>query len=444
MKKFITYVTAAIASFAVFSLYSIIDGILVARGVNEIAMSAINLASPYISFLFSISVLFAVGTSTIISIMMGEDRRDSANALFSQNTALLFILGFTISLCAYIFAEPLAKVLGAEGETLPYVIDYIRGISPFSFCFIVSYNMEILVKADGYPQYALFTVSFGCIMNFILAVLAIFVFKTGIYGTGLATGFSQFLTVVLYLAHFFGKKATFRFRRFVPDLRIYGKLLRLGLPDASVELCNGIMIFLFNHMVLRYLGEQGLIAYTIIAYLNTLLLNVAMGVSQGTQPLISYQFGARRPDRIRQLLRYEFIAAGILSALALLVFECFAPGIAAMFLKTGGTADVSFAARAIRLYSLSFAPVVFNIVIGGFFAAIEKPGKAFVISYGRGIIVQAAVLLLLCAATAGHGIWFTPLISEVICLTVALIFLRSILGRKDGLLHQTSSASEDR
>ena len=433
LKKFITYVTAAIASFAVFSLYSIVDGILVARGVSEFAMGAVNLASPYISGLFSASVLFAAGTSTIISIMMGEGNSRHANELFSKSTAVLLGFGLIVSLLAFLFPEAMAHFFGAEDEMFPYVVAYIRGLAPFSFSFMVSYNLEILVKADGYPHVALYTVTIGCLSNCVLDILMIFVLKWGVFGAAFATGISQFLTVVIYVAHFLGPKATFRFCRFRPDFRIFGRLFRLGLPDCAVELCNGIMIFMFNRMVLMYLGETGLVSYTIVSNLNTLVLNLAMGISQGAQPLLSFEYGANQPKRVRRLLRYEFAASTVLAITALVIFLGFAQGIAGLYLKNTTPEEINAAAHAIRIYCLGFAPVVFNIVIAGFLTAVEKPWRAMVVSYGRGIVVQAIVLVILSVLTKGQGIWFTALISEAICLAIGLVFMKGVLGKKDGL-----------
>lgn len=142
LSQFLHFSAATVASLMVFSLYSIVDGLFVAKGVGEYAMSAVNLAVPFTNFMFSIAVLFAVGTSTIIAIYLGQGSRENANSLFSQNLAVLVVIGLVISALVLVFLEPFAMLLGAKDVTLEYTKDYLRGLAPFAVCFIVSYNME--------------------------------------------------------------------------------------------------------------------------------------------------------------------------------------------------------------------------------------------------------------------------------------------------------------
>lgn len=128
-----------------------------------------------------------------------------------------------------------------------------------------------------------------------------------------ATGLSQLLTCIIYITHFFGKHTTFHLVRFRPEGSIYRRLIPIGLADGVTELCNGVMIFLFNHVILRCIGTDGLVSYTIIAYTNTLVVNIMLGVSQGSQPLVSFQYGRKDPEKYRQLLRYGLITVAIMT-----------------------------------------------------------------------------------------------------------------------------------
>ena len=149
---FVQFVSATVASQVVFSLYSMVDGLMVSLGVNEYAMSAVNLAIPFTNALFSIAVLFAVGSSTLIAIAIAQDKRHEANTLFSQNFATLLILGAVATALVLLFLEPFARLLGADEITLDYVKHYLLGLAPFSVCYLVSYNLEVLVKTDGFPR----------------------------------------------------------------------------------------------------------------------------------------------------------------------------------------------------------------------------------------------------------------------------------------------------
>lgn len=423
LKQFFHFSAATVASLMVFSLYSIVDGLFVARGVGEYAMTAVNLSVPFVNLLFSIAVIFAVGTSTIIAYLLGQKNAQSANKLFSQNLATLVVIGVTISVLVLAFTEPLARLLGAEEVTLEYTIHYLQGLAPFAVCFMISYNLEVLVKTDGRPRLALVTVCVGCVTNCVLDYLAIFHWGLGIWGAAAATGLSQLLTCLIYLTHFLGKHTTFHPVRFRMDWKIYRRLLPIGISDGLTELCNGLMIFLFNHTILRCIGTDGLVAYTIIAYANTLVINITMGVSQGSQPLISFQNGRGDGTAIGNLLRYGLRTMCGIAAVCFTVLFLAAPKLVAVYLPEAGAEMLTFATDAFRRYSLCYLPVGFNIYIAGFLTAMERPFPAVSISTGRGLILQGSILLLLAAVLGGSSIWFAPVISEVLCLGLSVFFL---------------------
>lgn len=423
LKQFFHFSAATVASLMVFSLYSIVDGLFVARGVGEYAMTAVNLSVPFVNLLFSIAVIFAVGTSTIIAYLLGQKNAQSANKLFSQNLVTLVVIGVTISVLVLVFTEPLARLLGAEEVTLEYTIHYLQGLAPFAVCFMISYNLEVLVKTDGRPRLALVTVCVGCVTNCVLDYLAIFHWGLGIWGAAAATGLSQLLTCLIYLTHFLGKHTTFHPVRFRMDWKIYRRLLPIGISDGLTELCNGLMIFLFNHTILRCIGTDGLVAYTIIAYANTLVINITMGVSQGSQPLISFQNGRGDGTAIGNLLRYGLRTMCGIAAVCFTVLFLAAPKLVAVYLPEAGAEMLTFATDAFRRYSLCYLPVGFNIYIAGFLTAMERPLPAVSISTGRGLILQGSILLLLAAVLGGGSIWFAPVISEVLCLGLSVFFL---------------------
>ena len=422
-KQFFRFSTATVASLLVFSLYSIVDGLFVARGVGEYAMSAVNLSVPFINLLFSIAVIFAVGTSTIIAYLLGQKNAQSANKLFSQNLVTLAVIGITISILVLVFTKPFALLLGADELTLEYTIHYLQGLAPFAVCFMISYNLEVLVKTDGRPRLALITVCVGCVTNCVLDYLAIFHWDMGIWGAAAATGVSQLLTCVIYMTHFFGKYTTFHPVRFRMDWKIYRRLLPIGISDGLTELCNGLMIFLFNHTILRCIGTDGLVAYTIIAYANTLVINITMGISQGSQPLISFQNGRGDSAAIGKLLGYGLRTMCGVAAVCFTALFLAAPALIGMFLPEAEPQMLAFSTDAFRRYSLCYLPVGFNIYIAGFLTAMERPVPAVAISTGRGLILQGSILLLLAAVFGGSSIWFAPLISELLCLGLSIFFL---------------------
>lgn len=422
---FIRFVTASAASLMVFSLYSMVDGLMVSLGVNEYAMSAVNLAIPFTNALFSLAVMFAVGSSTIIAIHLAQGRKEEANTLFSQNFFLLLGVGVAISVAVLLLREPFAKMLGADAVTLEYVKQYLAGLAPFSACFIISYNLEVLVKTDGFPRLAVISVTTGAVANCILDYIAIFWLDMGVFGAAVATGMSQLITCIIYLAHFFGPKCTFHLVKFRFDPRIYKRLIPIGLSDGVTELCNGLMILLFNRTVQKYLGADGLVTYTVIAYMNTIVINLMMGITQGSQPLVSYRYGKNDMASCKKLLGYGLKTAVLFGGVCFVGLYLFAPQVVGAYLSEASDLLVADSIVAFRQYAFSWLLVGFNVVIGGYLTALERPLPAIAISTGRGLIVQSAVLVVLAAVTVGAGLWFTPLISEVLVLALAVVFLRN-------------------
>ena len=401
---FVRFVSATMASLMVFSLYSMVDGLMVARGVNEYAMSAVNLCIPYTNALFSIAVMFAVGSSTLIAFYLAQQKQHETAAVL-------------------LFREPFARLLGADELTMGYVKEYLLGLVPFSVCFLISYNLEVLVKTDGYPRFAMFTVITGCLANCVMDYIAIFWMDLGAFGAAAATGLSQLLTCLLYFIHFFGRKCTFRLRKFRFDPHIYRRLLPIGFSDGITELCTGVMIFLFNRTILRCIGTDGVVTYTVIAYVNTLMINVFIGISQGSQPLVSYHYGKGETRESLRLLRYGITAVCCIAPTAFAGLWLFAPAIVKAYLSQADGALAAYSVVAFRRYSVSYLMVGFNVVIGGFMTAIERPFPAASISMGRGLVLQAGALLALAALWGGEAIWFAPVISEAVCLVMALAFM---------------------
>ena len=427
-KDFLRYVTATMASLMVYSLYAMVDGFMVSYGVGEYAMSAVNLTLPYTNLLFAIGVMFAVGSSTIIAIYKAKSQLSKANELFSQNLLLLLLIGLTISVIVYLLEEPIGRMLGANEITRDYVRQYLFGLAPFACCYMMSYNMEVLIKVDGYPQLSLLNVVIGAVTNCILDYIAIFHLGMGVFGAALATGLSQLLVCVLFLRHFVGKHNTFHLSRFRFDWRIYRRLLPIGISDASIELCSGAMVLLFNRTLLRFIGQDGVVSYTVIAYVNTLLTNLMVGVAQGTQPLLSFYYGKSSRTECHQLLCYGLVTVAALSVASFAGLYLFAPQVVGVYLTSASPQLLQDSIHAFRSYAPAFGLMGFNIFAAGYLTAQERSRCAIPISVGRGFVVQGAVLLLISSVFGGGAIWWAPTISEVLCLIMSGFFLSRYLA----------------
>ena len=240
---FMKFIIPSIAAQWVFALYTMVDGIFVARGVSEVALTAVNISMPFSVGMFSISLLFAVGNSTIVAIKLGQGKKKEADELFTQNIVMMAVVSVLISILVLIFLEPFARFLGATDNILPYAKDYIGTVAPFAFAYILSYSFETLIKTDGYPKLATIFVTCGAVLNCVLDYLLVIVFPFGVKGAAFATGFSQTVVIVLYLTHFLGKNANIRFTKFKFRLDVIGRQIRNGLSSGITEFSSGIIIF---------------------------------------------------------------------------------------------------------------------------------------------------------------------------------------------------------
>lgn len=427
-KDFLKFILPSIAAQWVFALYTMVDGIFIARGVSETALTAVNISMPFTMGLFSISILFAVGTSTVIAILLGQGKRKEANRVFSQNIALLVVLSIILSILVMVFLEPLAIFLGATENTLPFVKEYIGTLAPLAFGFILSYSFETLIKTDGYPKMATIIVIIGALLNCILDYFMVLVFKWGVSGAAFATGISQVVVILFYLKHFLGKKGTIKFSKFKWDIPVIWREIKNGTSSGITEMSTGITIFFFNQMILRFLTEESLVSYTIISYMVSIITMSMAGIAQGAQPLISYYHGQQRRDRCRMLFRYSMISVLVFSVIAVALCFLFANQVVGLFISDITSPLFASSVTVFRIFSVSFLLVGYNVVIGGYFTAIEFPLFATMISLSRGLILIIASLLLLTTLFGGGAIWWASTLSESLCLLLSLSLL--MLARK--------------
>ena len=419
-KQFFKFVIPSVVSMLVFNLYTMVDGIYVARFVGEHALSAVNISMPYVNFIFAFSILFSVGTSTVVAIFRGENNMKSANETFTRNTIFLTVCAFIITLLALVFQNELALFLGASEVTLPYVHDYLGVLIWFTFFFIVSYSMEVLVKTDGFPKLATAAVSVGAVTNIVMDYVLVVHVGMGIRGAAIATGLSQVLTFTVFTIHFLGKRGTIHWCKTTIDLSVYKRIIPIGTADFITELSAGTIIFLFNHAILKHIGDNGVVTYTVITYIYNIVMMTFTGISQGMQPLVSFYRGRREENTCRLFLRYALYSTFAMSMLALAICLFMTPALVSIFIDASRAELFTYTVHAFRIYSLCYLVIGYNIVCSGYFAAVEKSGYSFAISLLRGFVLIAASIWIMGELFQGEGIWYATLVCESSTLVVSI------------------------
>ena len=286
VKKFFKFTIPSIVSMWIFSLYSMVDGIFVSWGVGEHALTAVNLSLPFVSLIFTLGILLATGTSTILSIALGQGDVEKARNYFNQNLFVVIVTTVILSVIVLLNLDWVAHFLGSAPENHHLVKEYVGVIAAFSVFFTVSYNLEVQVKADGAPHVSM-----------------------GVWGAALATGLSQATSTLVFVVYFLTHRYPLRFGRFKPDFGAYRRIIPLGTADGLSELSNGFVMFLFNHIIQRVIGLDALVSYTIIGYVNTLVINCMIGIAHGIQPLSSFHLGAGERH-----MCHKFLAFGVRTA----------------------------------------------------------------------------------------------------------------------------------
>lgn len=438
--QFFKFVIPSVVSMLVFNLYTMVDGIYVARFVGDTALAAVNISMPYINFIFAFSILFSVGTSTVVAIYKGQNDIQKANETFTKNTLFLSACGLLITFAAHFFINDLARFLGASDVTLPYVKDYLGVIIWFSYFFIVSYSLEVLVKTDGFPKLSTTAVAVGALTNIIMDYVLVVVCDMGIQGAAIATGLSQVLTFIVFVFHFLRRRGSIHWCKSDFSFHIYKRIIPIGIADCITELSAGMIIFLFNHAIMKYIGDQGVVTYTVITYIYNIVMMTFTGISQGTQPLVSFYHGRKDRKTCQLYLLYAKRAVCVVSFIALALCLLFPQLIVSIFIDKESTPLFQDSVQAFRLYSLCYLVMGYNIVFSGYFAAIERSRYSFIISLLRGFICIAFSIWIMGLLFQGAGIWFSTLLCELLCLIVSIYFMKAYhKEHKKEILHVEDS-----
>ncbi|CEK29532.1 Na driven multidrug efflux pump [[Clostridium] sordellii] len=423
--QFKQYVIPSVASMWVFSLYSMVDGAFVSRGVGSEALAAVNISTPYINTLFALSVLLSTGASTIVSMTLGKGDNKKASEYFTLNTVLLAIISIFITIISLLNLENIAIFLGATESTLPLVKGYLGNIILFVGFYLVSYGLELLIKCDGYPHLSTIGVIIAAITNIVLDYIFVIQFKWGVEGAALATGIARIVSVSFFISHFLRKRGKLRFCKFKFDFNFIKRIIFIGIPDSMTEASLAVVILLFNQSILRLIGESALVSYSVICYITTLVLTTMLGISQGLQPICSYYYGKEDDRSVLKLLDMSISYIKKSSIIAFLLVIIFANQIVAMFIDKSDMSLFLYTVKTLRISSVAYLIMGYNVIISGFCVATGKAIHASIVSLGRGLVVITLSLIIMTFIFGGSGIWMATFVSEAIVLAISSIILRN-------------------
>ena len=425
-KKFLNYLLPSVTAMWVFSFYTMVDGIFVGRGVGPTALAAVNISMPFINTIFACSILFSIGDSTVISMYLGQKKIKEGKEVLSLVTAFIILFSILVFMLTIANLENLAIFLGATELTLPFVKDYLSIIVFFNGFFMVSYCLELMCKTDGFPCLAIIGVVSAALCNIVLDYIFVIKLGFGVKGAAFATGISQGISCLFFLYHFLGSKSNLGFVKFKVDFNTLKRIITIGIPDALTEVASGVVILLFNHFILKYIGESGIVAYSVICYVNTFIMMTMIGITQGMQPLSSFHYGAEELENVKTLFKMSCKTLIFSSIFLFLISFTFNETMVSIFIDPNETDLFAYACEAFKIYSFSFLLLGFNILVSGFSASLEKPFFATVISISRGFIVVTISLIVMTNLFGATGIWMSTIVSEAVVLILSLIIIRKL------------------
>ena len=423
-KKFFSYIIPSLSAMIIFSLYSMVDGFFVSKYVGVEALSAVNLSMPFINIVFALGIIAAVGSQTMCGVFIGRKNYMKANKIFSFNIKTVTISSIILTVLFYFNMDTIARLLGATEDLGPLVIEYLGHIVYFVPFLMISYNFEVLVKVDGFPRLAVATVITCGLSNVILDYVFVGLMGHGLAGAAVATGFSQVISTVVYLIHFTVGKSNLEFVEVKFSFDTLKSIFSLGVGDFVSEVGIAMIVLFYNIFIIKYLGEKSIATFSVISYVNNLALTCFAGITQGTQPLLSYYYGKKDYDSLKKLFRLATAAIFVTGVVFLAASQLFPERIFGVFLDVDKE-TLSYSVESLRKFSISFMITGFNVLIAAVCVSFLKPKYSVTINILRSFVTIYLALFVL-TMLEPTLIWFASALSEGVTLIFAYYFYRRL------------------
>lgn len=428
LKKF---AIPSIISMVVNALYNIVDQIFIGQGVGMLGNAATNVAFPMTTITLAIALLLGIGGSANFNLSLGRKDEEKARSIAGTAFGSLILFGIIFCLVIRLFLKPIVMVCGATDQTLDYSLAYVS-ITSLGFPFyMLATGGSHLIRADGKPTYSMFATLSGAIINTILDSLFIFVFGWGIEGAAFATIIGQIFSacmILLYLPKYL--HGSFKLKHLIPRFSCLKAIISLGCASCLNQLAITVIQILLNNTLRHYgaLSEYGsdipLAVVGIVMKINTLFLAVVIGLSQGAQPIISFNYGAKKYHRVREAYLKAARISTLIAVIAFLCFQIFPRQILSLF-GNGDTLYYQFAIRFFRIYLFCTFFNGIQPVTANFFSSIGKPYKGIFLSLTRQLIFLVPLVIIFPMFMGIDGVTFAGPIADGAAgiLAIAMIFL---------------------
>ena len=406
------------------AVYNIIDSIVIGHAIDDPnVVAGIAVTFPVMNLGTALGMLIGAGAATRVSIVLGQKDLHKAELILGNCVQLTVVIGLIYIALLGIFIDPVLKVFGASPNTLPYAREFMLWVLPGMVLINLTFSYNNVMRASGYPGKAMYTNMIGAAINAILAPLFLFVFKWGIRGAAIATDISMLITSCFVMSHFFRRSSTLHFVKgtFRLNADVIKSVLYIGMAPFLINVAGSCINAIVNNSLLQHGGDNAIAAVVVFNRFVTIFVFIVLGICQGMQPIIGYNYGSGKYDRLFRTYWLAAAAAVFFTSMGSLIGATSPRTIASMFMQDDE--QIMCAINCLRITTLTFWMVGFQITATNFFQSLGMAGKAVFLSLTRQIIFMIPLLLILPPHFGLDGVWSAFPISDCVSAIVAAVML---------------------
>lgn len=417
LQEFGEYVSQSVLSQLGVSCYILADTYFISKGVGADGLTALNLAIPVFSVMNGCGFMLGIGSGTKYGIMKGTGNEKRGDVLFASSLCVVTVLAVIFMLIGLLAADPITVLVGANAEVYDMTRTYLQVILLFSPMFMINNLLGAMIRNDGNTSLAMTAMLSGCLFNIVFDYIFVFPMGLGLFGAVLATAVAPIISILILLQHFVKKKNQFRLIRVRPDVRLVASAAGLGVPSLVTEVSSGLVIAVFNLLILGLAGNVGVAAYGVVANISIVVIAIYNGIAQGVQPLLSREYGRSQEKNVHRFLSWAMMLTVIL-AMVIYVGIYWNADVIAMIFNSGRDMDLQrIAVEGLKIYFTACPFVGANILLAIYFAATDQAAPAQMISLLRGLIVIIPLAFIMANVAGLTGVWMTfPLTELVVCV----------------------------
>ncbi len=421
-KLLLKFSIPAIVGMMVNALYNVVDRIYIGW-LGPLPMTGIGLSLPMMILMMAFGMLIGIGAASRISIRLGEGRHDDAEKILGNAFTMLILIMGSVMIIGLTFKEPLLYLFGASPATYEYANQYMTVILMGSLFQGIGFGLNNVIRAEGNPKIAMYTMILGALTNIILDPIFIFAFGLGIRGAAIATILSQLVTTIWVMKYFLSGKSKLKLKKenLKPNAAIVGSIMAIGMSPFFMQVAASLVTIISNNALKANGGDIAIGAMTVINSLAMFFLMPIFGINQGAQPIIGFNYGAKQYRRVKEALKYAIVGGTIISTFGFIMTQFFTVAMIKMF--NSDPELISVATVGMRTFLVMLPIIGFQIISSNYFQAVGKAPKSMFLGLLRQVIVLIPMLIILPQFFGLMGVWYAGPTADLIASIVTALFL---------------------